>query len=54
MAARLVRLCRVECASGWLTDVIKVFDDRHGDTYPGTPWEPKAAFTTLAQHYRSQ
>jgi hypothetical protein len=22
--------------------------NRHGDTYPDLPWEPKAAFTTLA------
>jgi len=32
--------------------IVKVFDDRHGDTYPGTPWEPKAAFTALAEYYR--
>ena len=31
--------------------IVKVFDDRHGDTYPGMPWEPKAAFTTIAEHY---
>lgn len=34
--------------------VVKVFEDRHGDTYPGLPWEPKAAFTAIARHYRSQ
>ncbi|MFE9203253.1 hypothetical protein [Micromonospora sp. NPDC007230] len=31
--------------------IVKVFDDRHGDTYPDLPWEPKAAFTTIAEHY---
>lgn len=31
--------------------IVKVFDDRHGDTYPGLPWEPKAAFATIAAHY---
>jgi hypothetical protein len=33
--------------------IVKVFDDRHGDTYPDTPWEPKAAFTALAEYYRT-
>jgi hypothetical protein len=32
--------------------IVKVFDDRHGDTYPDMPWEPKAAFTALAEYYR--
>jgi len=32
--------------------IVKVFEDRHGDTYPDMPWEPKAAFTTVAEHYR--
>jgi hypothetical protein len=32
--------------------VVKVFEDRHGDTYPDLPWEPKAAFTALAGYYR--
>ncbi|MBF8189815.1 hypothetical protein ITP53_29620 [Nonomuraea sp. K274] len=32
--------------------IVKVLDDRHGDTYPGMQWEPKAAFTALAEHYR--
>jgi len=32
--------------------IVKVFEDRHGATYPDMPWEPKAAFTTLAERYR--
>ena len=32
--------------------VVKVFADRHGHTYPDMPWEPKIAFTTLADSYR--
>jgi hypothetical protein len=32
--------------------IVKILDDRHGDTYPDMPWEPKAAFTALAEHYR--
>lgn len=32
--------------------VVKVLQDRGGDTYPGMPWEPKAAFTALADYYR--
>ncbi|MYY13316.1 hypothetical protein GT204_31685 [Streptomyces sp. SID4919] len=32
--------------------IVKVFEDRHGDTYPGLPWEPKAAFAAVADHYR--
>jgi hypothetical protein len=32
--------------------IVKILDGRTGDTYPGLPWEPKAAFTTIAQHYR--
>jgi hypothetical protein len=31
--------------------IVKVYEDRHGDTYPDLPWEPKAAFTTLADYY---
>ncbi|HEX5598553.1 MAG TPA: hypothetical protein VFX61_21420 [Micromonosporaceae bacterium] len=34
--------------------IVKVFDDRHGDTYPDMPWEPKAAFTAIAEHYRGR
>lgn len=33
--------------------IVKVLGNRHGDTYPALPWEPKAAFTTLAEYYRS-
>ncbi len=32
--------------------VVKVLEDHLGDTYPGMPWEPKAAFTALADYYR--
>jgi hypothetical protein len=32
--------------------IVRVLERRHGDTYPGMPWEPKAAFTALADHYR--
>ena len=32
--------------------IVKVLEDRHGDTYPDLPWEPKAAFTTLAEYYQ--
>ena len=31
--------------------IVKVLDGRTGDTYPGMPWEPKAAFATIAAHY---
>ncbi len=31
--------------------IVKVLENRRGDTYPDMPWEPKAAFTTLAQCY---
>ncbi|MFE1956559.1 hypothetical protein [Streptomyces sp. NPDC059479] len=34
--------------------IVKVLDgNRQGDTYPDMPWEPKAAFTALADHYRA-
>ena len=33
--------------------VVKVFEGRHGQTYPDMPWEPKAAFTALAEYYRA-
>jgi hypothetical protein len=33
--------------------IVKVYEDRHGDTYPDMPWEPKTAFTTLADYYRT-
>lgn len=32
--------------------VVKVLEDGKGSTYPDMPWEPKAAFTTLADFYR--
>jgi hypothetical protein len=32
--------------------IVKVLDDGNGDTYPDMPWEPKAAFTMLAEYYR--
>lgn len=31
--------------------IVKVLEDRQGDTYPDMPWEPKAAFTALADYY---
>lgn len=31
--------------------VVKVFEDRHGDTYPDMPWEPKEAFAAIAECY---
>jgi hypothetical protein len=33
--------------------IVKVLEDHHGETYPDLPWEPKAAFRTLAGYYRS-
>jgi len=32
--------------------IVKVYEDRFGDTYPDMAWEPKAAFTVLADYYR--
>ena len=32
--------------------IVKVLEDRHGETYPDLPWEPKAAFTALADYYQ--
>ena len=32
--------------------IVKVLDGRTGSTYPGLPWEPKAAFVTVAELYR--
>ncbi|HZD02168.1 MAG TPA: hypothetical protein VFA46_18865 [Actinomycetes bacterium] len=34
--------------------VVKVLEHGLGDTYPDMPWEPKAAFTALADYYRDQ
>jgi hypothetical protein len=31
--------------------IVKVLDGRHGVTYPDLPWEPKAAFATVAERY---
>ncbi|MFJ6168242.1 hypothetical protein ACIQH6_24205 [Micromonospora orduensis] len=31
--------------------IVKVLEGRTGDTYPGLPWEPKAAFATVAARY---
>ncbi len=31
--------------------VVKILENRLGDTYPDMPWEPKAAFTALADFY---
>jgi hypothetical protein len=33
--------------------VVKVLENRTGETYPDMPWEPKAAFTALAGYYRA-
>ncbi|MGW4484072.1 hypothetical protein ACWEOE_09555 [Amycolatopsis sp. NPDC004368] len=32
--------------------LVKVLEDRSGTTYPGLPWEPKAAFHAVAERYR--
>jgi hypothetical protein len=32
--------------------IVKVLEDRHGETYPDMDWEPKAAFRMLAEYYR--
>ena len=32
--------------------IVKVLEGRRGDTYPGMAWEPKAAFTAVAECYR--
>jgi hypothetical protein len=31
--------------------IVKVLEGRHGDTYPDMGWEPKAAFTAVAECY---
>jgi hypothetical protein len=33
--------------------IVKMLEDCHADTYPDLAWEPKAAFATLAECYRS-
>jgi hypothetical protein len=32
--------------------IVKVLEDGHGEAYPDMAWEPKAAFTMLAEYYR--
>jgi hypothetical protein len=32
--------------------IVKMLEGRHGQTYPDMAWEPKAAFTTVAECYR--
>jgi hypothetical protein len=32
--------------------IVRVLEERHGEAYPDMAWEPKAAFTMLAEHYR--
>jgi len=32
--------------------IVKTLEGRHGDTYPDMSWEPKAAFTAVAECYR--
>lgn len=32
--------------------IVKLLERRRGETYPDMEWEPKAAFTAVAQRYR--
>ncbi|MFI6512380.1 hypothetical protein ACIBCT_32650 [Streptosporangium sp. NPDC050855] len=32
--------------------IVRFYEDRLGTTYPDMPWEPKAAFAAVADHYR--
>ncbi|NUT33731.1 MAG: hypothetical protein HOV79_11715 [Hamadaea sp.] len=32
--------------------IVKTLEGRNGTTYPDMPWEPKAAFAAVAEHYR--
>lgn len=32
--------------------IVKILENRQGDTYPDMRWEPKAAFTAVAEFYR--
>jgi hypothetical protein len=34
--------------------IVKMLEGRRGDTYPDMPWEPKAAFTAVAECYRDR
>jgi hypothetical protein len=31
--------------------IVKVLEGRNGTTYPDLPWEPKAAFSAVAEFY---
>ncbi|GAA3455844.1 hypothetical protein [Dactylosporangium matsuzakiense] len=31
--------------------IVKVLEGRTGNAFPGLPWEPKAAFAAIAEHY---
>ena len=33
--------------------IVKILENRRGETYPDLPWEPKAAFTALADYYQA-
>jgi hypothetical protein len=33
--------------------IVKTLEGHHGDTYPDMTWEPKAAFTSVAECYRT-
>jgi hypothetical protein len=41
-------------AKTWMASytIMKVYEDRFGETYPDMAWEPKAAFRALADYYR--
>jgi hypothetical protein len=32
--------------------IVKMLEGRRGDTYPDMAWQPKAAFTAVAECYR--
>jgi len=38
----------LDLASG---GIVKVYEDRQGETYPDMPWEPKAAFYAVAEYF---
>jgi hypothetical protein len=33
--------------------IVKTLEGRHGDTYPDMTWEPKVAFSSVAECYRT-
>jgi hypothetical protein len=33
--------------------IVKVYEDKFGETYPDMPWEPKEAFRALANYFRT-